>query len=422
MLIEFKIQNFRSFKDEATLSMIAGSKKENIENVVFLDGVSILNSACIFGPNAAGKSNLLKALAASINYIRNSVYFHKDDPIPSMDSFAFDDESLKNPSIFEYTFITQSNNKYIYKFSCNHKKVLFEELLAYKSQKPTTIFRRDKDSYDFPIRESKKQMENIKSYNFENKLFLSTAAQWNCSEVLDAYDWFQHYVNVWIPGHPDNIDFTIDILESDEGEDFRKFANRLLKVADLNIDYLTFEETKIQNLNPNDLKETGVSEWAFNSRNKSYTIKTTHKIKQGKSYKNYDLSFVHESNGTQLLFWFSGWLYTAFKHGICVCIDEFGTSLHPELAKYLISLFNDNVINPNHAQLIITTHILELLDLSILRRDQIYFVSKNNVGSSELYSLDDYSVRSGENILKNYNYGRYGAFPGISHDWGDYAI
>jgi hypothetical protein len=128
----------------------------------------------------------------------------------------------------------------------------------------------------------------------------------------------------------------------------------------------------------------------------------------------YKLNMSDESKGTENLFLLAPILMRALATGETIIIDEIERSLHPLLVKHVVSYFNDTERNPNHSQLIFNTHNLELMSLDIFRRDQIYFVDKSaKTGASELYSLDEYQVRSDENIKKGYLLGRYGAIPAI---------
>ena len=128
----------------------------------------------------------------------------------------------------------------------------------------------------------------------------------------------------------------------------------------------------------------------------------------------YYLSLASESKGTQNLFFLSPWIKNALDKGYVFCVDELDSSIHPALLLYIVDLFNSNVTNPNGAQLIMTTHTTDLLSTSMLRRDQIFFVEKDNgTGLSDLYSLSDFPARTREDIRKSYIAGRFGAVPNI---------
>ena len=146
---------------------------------------------------------------------------------------------------------------------------------------------------------------------------------------------------------------------------------------------------------------------------KQFRLETIHQITEGNGTVNtYKLPFDSESEGTKLLFAYGPIIMEAFEKGRTIVVDELDNSLHPSLARYLIGLFNDPEVNKNGAQLIFNSHDVSLLDLELFRRDQVYFVEKNNdSGITDVYSLADFSPRKSENIQKGYLQGRYGAIP-----------
>lgn len=135
-----------------------------------------------------------------------------------------------------------------------------------------------------------------------------------------------------------------------------------------------------------------------------------------KGSENY-LTIDEESMGTQIIFAFIPFIKDAINNQKVIIVDELDKSMHPYLVELIVQMFNDKEINKNGAQLIFNTHDTNLLDLNILRRDQIWFTEKNNdTGISDLYTLSDFSVRKLENVEKGYLLGRYGAVPSIKND------
>jgi len=148
-----------------------------------------------------------------------------------------------------------------------------------------------------------------------------------------------------------------------------------------------------------------------------YKVNTTH-IANG---INYEFDISEESLGTQVIFSFIPVIRDVLDNGKVLLIDEFDKSLHPYIVKYIVELFNDPDLNKNNAQLIFNTHDTNLLDLELLRRDQIWFTEKNpKDGESTLYSLDDFSIRKSENVEKGYLLGRYGAVPFLVNNFDDF--
>lgn len=402
MLLQFSVENFRSFKTKAVLSLEASVDKDLPDNVVDTQKQRILKGAAIFGSNAAGKSNIFKALTAAILMVRYSNNRQVGEPLVLMVPFAFDDESVKKPCSFEFVFL-KDNIKYVYGFSATSQKITNEYLYVYKSSRATTIFERDDNNeYRFTSSETAKRLKPITVHNTDNKLFLATATAWNYEGTRDALMWFMNGINTYSPDYQQMLNITGPMFEQDEDDSLRIFTNGILHEADINISDYNIESRELPISSPQP---------RVNVVGKEYTITTSHKIENGKIYS---LNLRDESNGTINLFFFAPIMNKAFKTGETLCIDEFDESLHPLLVQYLVSLFNNPKINKNNAQLIVSTHTSGLMNLKHLRRDQIYFVEKDNrTGCSTLYSLDEFSPRTREDIQKAYLLGRYGSIPNL---------
>ena len=192
MLIEFSVKNFLSFKDKVTLSMEKGNGDENLDNIILKDDVALLKTAAIYGANASGKSNILKALTCAILMVRNSSLIPVGGKWNFLKPFLFDETSKNKPSEFEFIFIT-NNVKYRYFFSADASRIYDEVLDAYYSQKPTNIFRRTKTNiYEF--NSDKNKLDSLSANNTENKLFLATATTWNYNKTKDAFLWFANTI------------------------------------------------------------------------------------------------------------------------------------------------------------------------------------------------------------------------------------
>ena len=408
MLIEFSIKNFLSFKNKVTLSMEKGSGKENLDNVISNENISLLKSAAIYGANASGKSNILKALTCAILMVRNSNLIPVGGKWNFIKPFLFDEISKNKPSEFEFIFIA-NNIKYRYFFSADANKIYDEVLDAYYSQKPTNIFKRTKtNNYEFNI--DKNKLESLSTNNTENKLFLSTATTWNYSKTKDAYLWFANIIDTY-----DSFESIADkdlVDYSNKEENLKEFALKLLKEADIlikdiNVDY---EEKEVDNL-----LALQIDNQKGKLKVKNFNIELEHEVIDDKNVTHtYKLNFIEESSGTKVLFAFAPFLKKAFETSKVIVVDELEKSLHPALVEFIVKLFNNNEINKANSQLIFTTHAINLLNLELLRRDQIWFTEKNpENGISDLYPLDSFSVRKDENIQKGYVNGRYGAIPFI---------
>ena len=418
MLLQFGVENFRSYKDLALLSMEASSDKELPDNVVTEADHRVLKVATVFGANAAGKSNLFYALTTAIMAIRLSNTMQVGQPIAGIVPYMFDDECKSKPSKFEFVFIYKGI-KYIYGFAATIAEVKQEYLYAYKTSRPTTIFERDESKEEvcrFTIPSIKSELEPISKRNTKNKLFLATATEWNSKETKEAFGFFASGINTYNPQFDVLLPQIGPMLENDEDQSTQRFIKTLLNAADINVNDYKFEakeqplEEVVAGLPPQ-IRAAILATTNDPGKNITYTINTIHEVNGNK----YLLNISDESEGTRNIFGMSPLFKRAFeKTGEVICIDEFDKSLHPALVQYLIDLFNDKEVNVCNAQLIISTHTSSLLSQEHLRRDQFYFVDKNQkTGESELYSLDEFSPRKREDIRKAYLLGRYGAVPNI---------
>lgn len=411
MLVEFSVKNFMSIKDEITFSMVAGNGDENIENLIKdkKTGERYLKSTAIYGANASGKTNFMRALTAAILMVRRSNLRNINEALIEMKPFKFDSKTVNEPCEFKFVFIKNSI-KYIYGFSADVNRIYTEYLYQYLSAKPSLIFeRKNVDEYKFTQSEQSKLSE-LATKNTEKKLFLSTATAWNYQKTKDAYIWFSEDIDTY--NDYENVSgYAFDKFASDKEGNLKKFTINLLKQADVLIKDYNFE-VKDTNIN-NVIALTNVNISPENIVQKEIKISTFHEIEQENGNKqNYELNLQEESLGTQSLFFFSPVLKEAFEQGKVVIVDEIDKSLHPLLVEFIIKLFNDSKTNKNNAQLIFNTHDTNLLSLDNFRRDQIWFVEKEpKKGTTDLYPLDDFSVRKTENIQKGYLNGRYGAIP-----------
>lgn len=410
MLLQFNITNVLSFKEEAILDMIANKDTSHEECLINYKKDKVLPTVAIYGANASGKSNLFKALAAAVMFVRTSSSMQINSKI-NITPFLFDKDSRNEKRRFDFVFI-HKGVKYEYGFVADELKVYEEYLYEYTSAKASMIFERhDVNKYNYTTTMAK-ILKQYEEKTTDNKLFLATATAWNCKETLNAFLWFADGIDTYTH---DSIEAAmIEELDGREQDKIKEFAMDLLKQADFNISDYDFSvkmgsAAKMQlplgvTLNENAVFN-GVKEWKLDMY---------HEVEQNGELVRFSLPFHNESDGTKTFFAYSPFIYKALKSGKTIVVDEIDNGLHPMLVKYIVNLFNDPTINKNGAQLIFNTHDTTLLDLDVLRRDQIYFVEKNGVtGISELYSLSEFSPRKTEKVQKGYMQGRYGAVPNI---------
>lgn len=406
MILEFSVKNFLSFKEKVTFSMIANSNKELNDNYVEIGGNKVLKSAAIYGANASGKSNLFKILTLVVLMLRSSNSVDINAKLPLI-PFKLDKGSVNKPSEFEIKFILDET-RYVYGFIADKDKIYDEYLYYYPNGRETKIFDRTNINEYSYTQKDEKILREIETKNAQNKFFLATATNWNFDKTKAAYNFLTNGI-----GTCNNLEILKNMAYKmyETNPDYLKdFAIDFLQKADFNI-----EDYQISQIDVPGEFLTAIPEFIAKTlpdKPKAYQVLFKHK-----NSDNY-LSIDEESLGTQMIFAFIPFLADSLKNKKVLIIDELDKSLHPFLVQYIVEIFNDAEINKNGSQLIFNTHDTNLLDLNILRRDQIWFTEKNNeTGESDLYSLSDFSVRKQENVEKGYMLGRYGAVPFIKNDF-----
>lgn len=419
MLIQFSVTNFLSFRDETVLSLSTNKDNSHSENLFSFKNERILPSVAIYGANAAGKSNLHKALTAAIIMIRNSNNLQVDQPL-MVTPFLLDSKSRFDKTKFDFIY-TYNDVKYEYGFVLDSNHVWEEYLYEYKSSKPSLIFERSEiNKYKFTAK-TKSQLSQIVDKNTSNKLFLATATSWNSDLTRDAYMCFATMIDTYDSQNLEDLMYTeFDRHQNNNDSSLNTFMLHLLQKADINISNFNYESIKREvNQLPFELPPElqGFLNPIPSAKKvlEQRRIVTSHQVVENGEKKEYPLNYFDESNGTKRLFTYGPVLKNALENGRTIIIDEIDNALHPAMTKSLIEMFQNPNINKNNAQLIFNTHEISLLDLNLFRRDQIYFVEKNNkTGVSDLYSLDEFSPRKSENIQKGYLQGRYGAMPFVN--------
>jgi len=370
----------------------------------------VLRSAVIYGANASGKSNLVKALKVFQKVVLESA---KSDDEFDIQSHAFGDEYKNNPSEFDINFVSD-DVRYNYGFKIYKNSIIEEWLFAYpEGRAQKWISREGKNRSDWYLNPSIKGHRKIWIESTrDNALILSTALQLNAISFFPIKEWFQKKLRVY--GHGFNSKYTVE--RSVKDIEFKKKVLEFMGCADFGINDFSVNEIKysLDNLPPDvpkailDFLKTESTEDQENAELVRVDLKSIHFAKNGAKA---EFDFNDESDGTQKVFNMAGpWLDTLDK-GRVLIMDEMDTSLHPLIVKYLVSQFNNPEKNNNNAQLVFTTHDTSLLNQNLYRRDQIWFCEKNKDKQTSVYSLHDFQVRKDENFEKGYLGGRYGALP-----------
>lgn len=416
MLIEFRLCNYRSVRGPQVLSMVASTAQELPENICMSDSdtnLKLVRSAAIYGANAAGKSNLVRAL----DFMRKFILFSAKESqlgekIP-VDNFLFDKETALQPSKFEITF-TKNKTRYQYGFELDKDHVSEEWLYAYPSGRIQQWFNRvyDKKNDKYLWKFSKfftGQKQLWTDSTRSNALFLSTAVQLNSEKLAPVFAWFQKDLVVIPAFNRVNMGKSLDQLETPEG---KKKLLKYINVADKSIaDILSVTEKFSEDSLPKDIPDNIKAKVKSELAGKEVLTKLDFIHPN-----NAALDFEEESHGTQKFFAYAGYWIDALENGKVIVVDELDNGVHPLAVRFLINLISSAEENKINSQLIFTTHDTSLLDSDIFRRDQIWFVEKDKNNATQLYPLLDFSPRKNEAIGKGYLQGRYGALPYIG-DW-----
>lgn len=421
MLIEFSIANFRSFKERTTLSMVAtkASARDSLinkNNTIFVDDkLTLLTSSVIYGANASGKSNVIKALAFMRQFVLSSAKESQSGERILIEPFLLSTETENEPSFFEVVFL-MNNIQYRYGFEVSTNLVISEWLFSFPSVKEAMLFVREEDKIKFSpkFKEGKGLEEKTRS----NALFLSVVAQFNGEIAQSILQWFRR-IGI-VSGLDDTAYRAFTIKQAVDGK-YKQEIIQLVKNLDLGINEiegLVVDKTQIPF--PSDIPEELRTALIKSVQDKDWlTVQTKHpKLDtQGKpvGLVQFDMD-QNESHGTQKAFYLAGPIIDVLSQGKILVIDEMEARLHPLMTRELIQLFNSIDTNPHRAQLIFTTHDTNLLSKKIFRRDQIWFIEKDDFSASHLYSLaelkiDDNKVRNDASFENDYLQGRYGAIP-----------
>ena len=423
MLIELRVKNFRSFRDEQVLSLVASNyDKELPENLIPTDfpglkDTRLVKGAALYGANASGKSNLLLALRTLQRLVRDSAHARAEAPIPA-ETFALAQQTASEPVVLDITLIAKGV-RYEYAIAFTKERVVAERLTAFPEGKAQLWYERTwntgSGTYDWAPDRSAYYQRDAKRVEFTraNALYLSTAVKLNDQQLAPIYAWFTEQlqlVNLAADGGI-SAGFTASLLQ--EESPFGRQVINLLRHADFGVcNARAFEKPWARDDFPDDpFPDDLVREAVAAVKKQTRLVLLLAHRAAGQS--TVELPWDAESEGTRRFFGLAGpWLDILAK-GYVVCIDELDTSMHPLMVFELLKLMFSVEHNPKGAQILFTTHNPLLLDPTLMRRDQVWFTDKKETGESFLYPLTDYKPRKGESLVRGYLSGRYGAVPFI---------
>lgn len=426
MLLEFRVCNYRSIGEEQVLSLIPASKqKDHLQNILTKGKYQALNAISLYGQNGSGKSNLLLAMSFLDKLIHISARTSSTTKLP-YDPFLLREGWEGKPTRFEITFILE-DNRYRYGLEFTEKEVQKEWLFRKSLSREVSLFEREGSTIEVSsgFNGSKKIVDAAIEATRDNALFLSTCDTLNVEEAKIIFNWFRYFG--MIDGLNTEELHTVDLWDKEDYRDkIKKYLESLsLNIADVDITTKDFDESEL----PDDMPKEMKNRLAKSLKGKqSFKVIAKHTLYDTNAKPTSNLVswewWEKESAGSKKAFELSGPILWTLANGGVLIIDEIEAKMHPVMTLNTIDIFLDPASNPNKAQLIFATHDTNLLTYSTLRRDQIYFVEKNEWESSELYSLSDFVYFENKNgefksekerpdtdKEKRYFEGRYKAIP-----------
>lgn len=415
MLLQFYFSNYRSFEGEGILDMRASGSNELSSHIRNNLNEKVLPITAIYGANASGKSSVFEAFQFMALCVLESLSFSDDNKKNlyklKVDSFKFSD-SRDKPSEFEINYIDKKGKKelyYNYGFKIDNSGILEEYLASNtktgvkRNEEYTYIFKREKSQKLYLDSSIEKFRENLEISLKDKTLLVSLGAKLNINEFIRVRTWF---INAEVINFSNSLYgvFLENTLPDNiiESEEVRKNLVSFINSFDDSI--IDIEVEKISAIDESD--------------SDNYRVFTVHKSDKETSVAR--ISMNEESSGTKKMFSLYQTLLDVLEKGTVFFADELDIKLHPLLMRNILLTFTDKEKNPNNAQLIFTTHNTIYMDMNLLRRDEIWFVEKDN-GVSNLYSLDDITNEKGEKVRKDSNYekhyllGNYGAIPNLKN-------
>lgn len=395
MLIQFKFKNHKSFLNETVLSLKADSIKELPNNkITYKNGKEdCLKTALVCGANASGKSNLVDAFKLMKFWITRS--FQEEDEMIQK-SYKFSKEGASQPSLFEVFFVS-AGREYQYGFSFDEKEICEEWLYQRKKRGPSfeLIYEREKNAFDLsePLKKYTELLKSIKP----KTLVLSVLSSLDILVIAPVIQWFENatVINFGNTRLEDFISRKVRPFDFNDEKEKQAFIS-YLKAFDFDICDIREDRDKKEIYTAHVCSETG---------------------------ENAEIPLGDESSGTLKMIALYRFFRNALKEGSTLFIDEMDAKLHVLLVRYILNQFHNENTNPNNAQLIFTSHDSNLLDRTLLRRDQVWLIDKTLEAGSNAYALSDYKVdnkkiRNDASYEKDYLGGRYGAIPNLKDFWG----
>ena len=417
MLVEFSVENYRSIRGEARISLVAGSGKEHYDRNIAtpelnpgVRAIRLLPVVAIYGANASGKTNLIRALAAMREIVCQSSSSLKELPVVP---FAFHPESLGEPSTFEVVGIV-NRMRFQYGFAVRADVVHREWLYAWPRGRAQLWFDRrtigDSDEVHCLFGDKLLGDKEVwRRATRRNALLLSTAVMLNSDQLRQIFDWFNDNLHIAGIGGWDR-NFSLGWCAHEGTADIVRFLRAADSgINDLRVDQRDFAPEMLPDDMPAELRERMARDL---TGGKVVNVRCFHHPRNSGPK---DLDLNDESHGTQKMFSLAAPWIDTLRTGQIIVFDKLHDNLHPLLVRFLVELFHDPKENSLGAQLVFTTHDTSILSQDVFRRDQIWFCERNAEQESTVFPLTDFRPRRGvENLERSYLAGRYGAIPHFS--------
>lgn len=404
MLCQFTVRNYKSIRDEVTFDMQAAAISEHEDKVIRdKNGEQFLPVSAIYGPNGGGKSNVLEALHTVAAKVLRPLYATGDNEERVflqkkllIEPFAFSEEMKNEPTEFEVFFRTELA-EYRYILHVKREVVVYESLDRVKLEtgRRSALFERTVEEITLKGVFAKLKISDELSATLPLLSYLGITYKKN-EVVKDVLEWFEYGIDFLNYGNPiEELRMAVS-----NSEDVKQLMLDMIQEMDLDIvDFRVVED-----------------------ENNRIDVYTKHMVDGYEA----ELNLLEESSGTKKLFGLMPFIADSLLSGTTLVIDELDAKIHPVLLRHLIMMFNDMSINKKKAQLIFTSHDLSTMNSEVFRRDEIWFVAKDNVQNSKLYSLVEFKNEKGESVRKDakfdkqYLEGKYGADPYLRRiiDWG----
>lgn len=409
MIVNFAVQNYKSIYQRLDLSFVAESIKQHEEDNLIETNyqINLLKSLAIYGANASGKSNLIKALTFMRDFVLSSASHTTPDQKIHIDPFKLLIKSQNEPSYFEIDIIV-NELRYRYSFELFKNKIEKEILTSVLKTTEKVLFRRTSNQVEFgaSFSEGYGKERFIKS----TTLFLSTLAQLNATFSSQIVEWFSNLLIINDFNYPSFAGYTARLIKQNQHSEF---ILKVLRAGGLDFEGVEIKTVKVTDTITQFLSQE-LNELVKKNYPEQYQVYIRHKVldldDNEVDYVDFDLK--EESAGIQKFFAISGPLINSLLNGYPIVIDELDARLHFKLVEFIVKLFNSKRFNPFGGQLVYSNHMLDLMERQLLRRDQILLLSKERQ-QTKITSFYKQGARSDKSFKRDYLNNEFGGIPDV---------